>query len=68
MRKKKTMAIGKPERAERESRERGSDVITRVFRSRAELKLENKEENTTLNAMRTVNVSQCSYCVIKEEM
>ena len=37
------LALRKPKRAERGRRERGSDVITKVSRSRTELRLENKE-------------------------
>ena len=37
-------------RAERGGREKGSDVITKVFRSRTKLRLENKEKNFKFNA------------------
>jgi len=36
--------------AERGSRDRGSDVIAKVFRSRTELRLKNEEKNFEFNA------------------
>jgi len=47
---RKIIALGRPERAERGSRDRGSDVIAKVFRSRTELRLKNEEKNFELNA------------------
>jgi len=46
------MALGRAETAERESRDRGSDVIAQVFtcRSRTKLRLKNEEKNFELNA------------------
>ncbi len=44
------MAMGRAERAERGSRDRGSDVIAKVFRSRTELRLKNEEKNFEFNA------------------
>ena len=46
----KIMALGKAETAERGSRDRGSDVIAKVFRNRTELRLKNKEKNFELIA------------------
>jgi len=44
------MASGRAERAKRGSRDRGSDVIAKVFRSRTELRLKSEEKNFELNA------------------
>ena len=41
----KIMALGRAETAERGSRDRGSDVIAKAFRSRTEFRLKNKEKN-----------------------
>jgi len=43
------MAMGRAERAEKESRYKGSDAITKVLRSRAELGLKNQEKNLEFN-------------------
>ena len=42
--------MGRAETAERGSRDRGSDVITEVFRSRPELSLKSEEKNFEFNA------------------
>jgi len=44
------MAIRRTERVERGGRERRSDGIMEVFRSKTKLRLENKEKNVTFNA------------------
>ena len=44
----KSMALGRAETAERGSRDRRSDVITKVFRSRTALGLKNEEKNFEL--------------------
>ena len=44
------MALGRAEMAERGRRDRRSDVISKVFRSRTELRLKNEENNSELNA------------------
>jgi len=46
MRKKKIIAMGRAERTERGNR----DVITKVFRRRTELRLNNQEKNFKFNA------------------
>jgi len=56
MRHEKIMALGRAEMAERGSRDKGSNVIAKIFRSRTELRLTNKER--TLNSMRVVKGSQ----------
>jgi len=43
------MALGREEMVERGNRDRESDVIAKVFRSRTELRLKNKENNFELN-------------------
>jgi len=43
------MALGRAETVERGSRDRVSDVIAKVFRSRADLRLKNEEKNFELN-------------------
>src|SRR6218665_1558223 len=44
------MALGRAEKAGRGRRDRRSDVISKVFRSRTELRLKNEENNFELNA------------------
>jgi len=44
------MVMRRAETAERGSRDRGSDLIAKVFRSRTELRLKNEEKNFELNA------------------
>jgi len=48
------MALGRAEMVERGSRDRGANVIAKVFRSRTELRLKNEEKNS----MRVVKGSQ----------
>ena len=43
-------ALGRAEKAERRSRDKGSDVIAKVFRNRKELRLKNQEKNLEFNA------------------
>jgi len=46
----KIMALGRADRTEEGSRNRGSDVIAKVFRSRTKLRLKKEEKNFELNA------------------
>jgi len=49
-RREKIMELERAETAERGSRDWGSDLITKIFRSRTELRLKNEEKNFELNA------------------
>src|SRR6218665_1126992 len=44
------MALGRAETAERGRRDRGSDVIAKVFKSRTKLRLKNQKRNFEFNA------------------
>jgi len=46
----KIMALGRAEMAERGRRDRGSDVIAKVVRSKTELRLKNDEKNFEFNS------------------
>jgi len=45
------MTLGRVETAERRSRDRGSDVIANLFRSRTELRLKNEDKNFEFKAV-----------------
>jgi len=50
------MVLGREETAERASRDRGSNMIAKIFRSRTELRLKNEEKNFEFNDNSTHNI------------